>query len=73
MSDNKKSRMLSLRVTEEQFEYLERMAKRIKERTGFRVTRASIVIKLMEYGLPHLEDEFPENEPEKSKWWKKAT
>ncbi len=53
--------MLSLRVTEAQFEYLEEMAKRIRKSTGFKITRASIVLKLMELGLPHLEKEFPKD------------
>lgn len=62
----KKTRMISLRVTEEQYQYLEDMAQRIREKTGFRVTRASIVLKLMEYGLPYLEKEFP---APKKRWW----
>jgi hypothetical protein len=62
----KKSRMISMRVTEEQYQYLEEMAQRIRKTTGFRVTRASIVLKLMEYGLPYLEKEFP---APKKKWW----
>ena len=57
-----KNRMISMRVTEEQFQYLESMAKRIKKTTGFRVTRASIILKLMEYGYPFLDQEFPEND-----------
>lgn len=57
-----KSRMISMRVTEKQFKYLEDMAQRIKKETGFRVTRASIILKLMEYGLPYLNREFPPNE-----------
>ena len=52
-----------MRVTEEQFQYLESMAKRIKKTTGFRVTRASIILKLMEYGYPFLDREFPDQEP----------
>lgn len=66
----KKSRMISMRVTEEQYQYLEEMAQRIRQATGFRVTRASIVLKLMEYGLPGLEKEFP---APKKKWWSPTT
>lgn len=51
--------MISLRVTEDQFEYLDQMAKRIKQRTGFRVTRASIILRLMQFGAPFLNREFP--------------
>lgn len=61
MSSKRKSKMLSLRVTEAQFNYLEEMAKRIKNDTGFKITRASIVLKLMELGLPALEKEFPKD------------
>lgn len=55
----KKPRMVSMRITERQYNYLNDMAKRIKEQTGFRITRASIIIKMMEHGLPFLEKEFP--------------
>lgn len=55
----RKSRMISLRVTEDQYTYLEEMASRIKERTGFRVTRASIILRLMQFGAPYLNKEFP--------------
>ncbi|NRA65733.1 MAG: hypothetical protein HRU19_14685 [Pseudobacteriovorax sp.] len=54
-----KSRMVSLRITEDQFQYLEEFARRIRQETGFHITRASIITKLMEYGVPHLEKEFP--------------
>lgn len=60
MSANKKTRMISMRLTEEQYQYLEEMATRIRSKTGFKITRASIILKLIEYGLPHLEREFPE-------------
>ncbi len=59
-----KPRMVSLRMTEEQYRYLEDMAKRIRKRTGFRITRASIIIKMMEYGAPFLDREFPPESPE---------
>ncbi len=54
-----KSKMISMRITEDQYRYLDEMAARIKHRTGFRITRASIILKLMEFGLPYLEEEFP--------------
>lgn len=57
----KKSRMVSMRITERQYQYISEFARKIKQETGFRITRASIMIKLMEYGLPHLEQEFPVN------------
>ena len=55
----KKTKMISMRITQEQFDYLENFAAKIKKSTGFRITRASIIIKLIEYGIPHLEEEFP--------------
>jgi hypothetical protein len=54
-----KSKMISMRITEEQFSSLNDLAARIKEKTGFRITRASIIMKLMEYGYPALEKDFP--------------
>lgn len=61
----RKTRMISMRITDRQFHFIDDMAKRIKSRTGFRITRASIMLKLMEYGLPLLEKEFPESEEER--------
>lgn len=59
MASEPKTRMLSLRISERQMGYLDALARRIRQTTGFRITRASIVLKLMEYGLPLLEEEFP--------------
>ena len=61
----KKSRMISMRITEKQYNYLNEMALRIKLDTGFRITRASIILKMMEHGLPFLEKEFPKKDTEK--------
>ncbi len=57
---SKKNKMLSIRLTEEQFQYLDRMVARVKDHTGTQVTRSSIVIKMLEYGLPTIERDFPE-------------
>ena len=54
-----KTRMLSVRVTEAQYQYLETIRERIKKRSGFRVTRASIILKLIENGVPKLNEEIP--------------
>ncbi len=51
--------MISLRITKEQFTYIDEMSKRIRAQTGFYITRASIIVKMMEYGFPFLEKEFP--------------
>jgi hypothetical protein len=59
--------MISMRVTEDQFQMLEDLAGRIRQQTGLRVTRASIMLKLMELGLPELEKEYPP--PKSKKWW----
>jgi hypothetical protein len=56
----RKSKMVSLRLTPEQFEYLDNIALKLRQSTGFQVTRASIILKLMEYGFPYLEHAFPE-------------
>lgn len=55
-----KSRMISMRMTEAQYRCLDELSKRITKQTGFRITRASIMLKLMEFGLPLLEKSFPE-------------
>lgn len=57
----KKAKMVSMRITQRQYDYLNDMALRIRRQTGFRITRASIIVKMMEYGLPFLEKEFPAN------------
>ena len=62
-----KNRMISMRITETQYQYLDKMAKRIKERTGFHITRASIILKMMEHGLPYLEAEFPKDRDDDQK------
>lgn len=59
---NTKSRMISFRVTEEQFNFIDQMAIKIKKNTGFQITRASLIMKLIELGLPHLEKFFPGKE-----------
>lgn len=63
MSKEQKTRMLSIRVTETQYRCLEELSRRITRKTGFRITRSSIVLKLMEFGLPLLEKAFPESMP----------
>ncbi len=69
----KKSRMISMRVTEEQFTMLEKLALRIRRKTGFRITRASIILKLMEWGLPQFEQEFPPDQTSRDEQKKRAS
>jgi len=45
-------------MTERQYRRIEEIARKIRNDTGFRITRASIMLKLMELGLPALEQEF---------------
>ena len=59
MAGPKKTRIVSLRLTEEQYRYLYDIINRIKKNTGLKVPRSSIMVKLMEYGLPHMEKDFP--------------
>ena len=54
----RKSRMVSMRITETQYQHIQHIARSIRETTGFKITRASIIMKLMEYGLPFLQEEF---------------
>ncbi len=63
MSKPEKTKMISMRLTEEQYAYLDDLAKRIKAQTGFKITRSSIILKLMEAGYPFLEKEFPRETP----------
>lgn len=63
-----KNKMISMRVTEDQFNYLNEMAERIRAKTGFRITRASIILKLMEHGYPYLQKEFPKVEEDLEKF-----
>jgi|GEM_PF-1885247 len=53
-----KAKMVSMRMTERQYRRIEEIARKIRNDTGFRITRASIMLKLMELGLPALEQEF---------------
>jgi hypothetical protein len=52
--------MLSIRLTEEQFACLDHLVARVKKETGTTVTRSSIVLKMLEYGLPNIESRFRE-------------
>jgi len=58
-----KNKMITMRVTQAQWDYLAHMADRIKAKSGFKITRASIILKLMEYGYGKLEQEFPKSKP----------
>jgi hypothetical protein len=53
-----KSKMISLRLTEEQFRWLENTTQFIENETGCKVTRASVVLRLMEKGLPEFQTDI---------------
>jgi hypothetical protein len=53
-----------MRMTETQYQHIQEIARAIREQTGFRITRASIMLKLMEYGLPFLQQEFLKDDKE---------
>ena len=55
----KKPRMISMRLTEEQFQDLEQMIAYIETETGTKVTKSSLIIKLIEFGKPILQDLYP--------------
>jgi hypothetical protein len=61
MSPRKKPKLVSMRLTEAQYGYLEDMVRRVKNLTGMRVTRTSVILKLMEFGLPVMEKDFPKS------------
>ena len=58
LQKRKKNRMISFRLTEDQHRYLDCLSVEIYSATGFKITRASIILKLMELGLPVLEKEL---------------
>ena len=54
----KKTRMVSIRLTEAQWDYIEGINRRLEEERHLRLTRTSIVLKLLELGMPQLEAKF---------------
>jgi len=53
-----KTRTISLKLTEEQFLWLDNTIKFIENETGCKVSRASVVLRLMEKGLPQFQTEI---------------
>jgi len=54
-----KPKMLSMRMTDDQFYHLEEMIRLIESETGTKVTKSSLVLKLIEFGKPTLEKLYP--------------
>ncbi|MEZ4742749.1 MAG: hypothetical protein R3B45_09920 [Bdellovibrionota bacterium] len=54
-----KPKMLSVRLTKEQFDDLENMIRLIELETGTKVSRSSLVLKLIEFGRSKLESLYP--------------
>ena len=57
----RKSKMISMRLTESQYEFLDSIVRRVRHDSGFKITRASIMLKLMELGFQKFEQEYLEN------------
>ena len=58
-----KTRLISLRLTEAQYQYLEEASERIREATGCQVTRASIILRIMQKGMPQFEEKLRKELP----------
>ena len=54
-----KPRMISVRLTEEQYQAIQETIKFIELETGTRVTMSSLVLKLLAFGKPILEQLYP--------------
>lgn len=58
MNPSPESFLISLKLTPEQHEWLENTARYIENETGSRVAMSSIILRLMEKGLPAFEEEL---------------
>ena len=52
--------MISMRITDKQFDEIDHIIQIIEKETGTKVTKSSIILKLMEYGYPKLKTKYPE-------------
>jgi hypothetical protein len=55
----KKPRTISIRLTEEQYQTIQEMIKFIEAQTGTKVTQSSLILKLIQFGKPILEQLYP--------------
>ncbi len=55
-----KCKMVSMRMTLEQYHMIEGLAREIRSSCGYHITKASIMLKLMEYGYARLKTEIIE-------------
>ncbi len=55
-----------MRLTEAQYQKLTDLKARLDASSGFKITRASIMLKLMEFGLSRFEEEFLKEENTKN-------
>ncbi len=60
-----KNRMISMRLTEEQYQKFMSIISDIRSSYGFSITRTSLILKMLEYGLPELERELKRSRKEK--------
>jgi hypothetical protein len=56
-----------MRMTLEQYTMIDFLAKEIKRTSGFHITKASIMLKMMEYGYPQLKSELEAEDLQKFK------
>jgi hypothetical protein len=55
----RKPRMISMRLTEDQYQTIQDMIKFIEVETGTKVTQSSLILKLIEFGRPILQQLYP--------------
>ena len=60
-----KNRMISMRLTEAQYQKFINIISEIRLNYGFAITRTSLILKMLEYGLPELEKELKRSKKEK--------
>ena len=60
-----KNRMISMRLTEAQYQKFINIISEIRSNYGFAITRTSLILKMLEYGLPELEKELKRSKNEK--------
>lgn len=60
-----KNRMISMRLTEAQYQKFIDILSDIRSNYGFSITRTSLILKMLEYGLPELEKELKGSKKEK--------
>ena len=60
MNARKKPKMVSMRMSDDQFQQINYMISTIEAETGTKVTKSSLILKLMEFGYPTLKQKYSE-------------